>query len=112
MVFGGVSEESTQDANGNKVVLARTRDQYDQRKSFFSAEANLSTQYRFSPHFGIKLEVRRLFGPMDAVRSTSTQQIFNPPSIRTVESRGGTNSVSVNLGLVYRFRFTNKYSIK
>lgn len=27
LAFGGVSEESTQDANGNKVVLARTRDQ-------------------------------------------------------------------------------------
>lgn len=111
LASGGTSEEFTQDANGNRIVLARTRDQYDQRKSFLSEELNLSAQYRLSSHFGINLEARRLFGPMDAVRSTSSQETFNPPAIRTVESRGGANSFSINLGLQYKFGFNNRYKL-
>ncbi len=105
-------EEGTLDANGNKVILARTKSWYEQRKSFFSAELNLSTQYRFSSHFSANIEVRRLFSSMDVVRLKSTQQTFNPPVFRNVEARGGANSLSINIGLSYQFGSNNRYNIK
>lgn len=112
LAIGGISEESTQDANGNKVVLARTRDQYEKKKSFFSGEVNLSAQYQFSRHFSASLEARRIFGPADALRLTATQERFNPSSVRTVDSNGGTNSFSLNVGLAYQFSFQNRYQLK
>ena len=111
LASGGISEEFTQDASGNRIVLARTSDQYEQKKSFFSGELNLSAQYHLFHHFSTNLEVRRLFSPMDVVRYTATQQTFNPPAIRTVESRGGANSFSINLGLLYKFGFNNGYKL-
>ncbi|WP_144035951.1 hypothetical protein [Spirosoma fluviale] len=105
------SEESSLDANGNKVVLARTRSQYERKKSFFSAEVNLSTQYQFSPHFSASLEVRRLFSPKDVVRITATQQTFDPPAFRDIEANGGANSLNLNLGIAYHFRVNNRYRL-
>lgn len=105
------SEEFTLDANGNQVTLARTKSRYEQKKSFFSAELNLSTQYRFNSHFSISLEARRLFSPMDVVRITATQETFNPTISRSVEARGGANSLNVNIGLAYRFGFRNRYQL-
>ncbi len=112
LAIGGISEESTQDASGNRVILARTRSQYEKKKSFFSEEVNLSAQYQFSRHFSASLEARRIFGPMDALRLTATQELFNPSSIRTVESSGGTNSFSINVGLSYQLSFKNRYQLK
>ena len=106
------SEEFTLDANGNKVVLARTKSRYEQKKSFFSAELNLSTQYRFSSHFSASLEVRRLFSPTNVVRIMATQETFNPSVSRSVEAYGGANSLNVNIGLCYQFGFRNRYQLK
>ena len=33
------------DTNGDRVILSQTKSQFDQQKSFFSAELNLTTQY-------------------------------------------------------------------
>lgn len=107
----GVSQEFTQDANANRIILARTQSQYEQQKSFYSRELNLSAQYHLFAHFSTTLDIRRLFGPMDVVRYTATQQTFNPPAFRTVESRGEANSLSINLSLMYQFGFTNRYRL-
>ena len=105
-------EQFSIDGSGNKVILSRIKSQYEQQTSFFSAELNLSTRYQFSRHVYAMLEVRRLFGPANAVRISATQEQFNPPSVRTVEAHGGTNSLGFNLGLAYQFGFRNNYRLR
>lgn len=105
-------ENYTLDANGARTTLSRISSQYEQKESFFSAELNGSIRYQFSRHVYAMLEVRRLFGPPNAVRLTATLEQFNPSSVRSVVARGGTNSLGFNLGLAYQFGFRNNYQLK
>lgn len=106
------SEESTVDPDGNRIVLARTRSLYESKKSFVSAEVNLSVQYQFSAHFSTSVEARRLISPTNTVRVTASQETFYPPAVRTVEAIGGANSLGINIGLAYQFGFNNRYRLQ
>ncbi len=106
------NEDGTLDANGNKIVLARFRSQYDKVKSFFSGEVNVSAQYQLSTRFSASLEAKRLISAMEIVSYNATQETFNPPAFNKVESRGGANSYSVNLGMAYQFGFRNRYHLR
>ncbi|GAB2551523.1 hypothetical protein GCM10027085_48490 [Spirosoma aerophilum] len=104
-------EEGTVDADGNKVILARFSRQYDQIKSFFSAEVNASARWTFSSRFSASLEFKRLISANNVINLTATQETFNPPALKTVQAHGGANSYNVNLGIKYQFGFRNRYSL-
>ena len=112
VIFPNVLEESTLNPDGTKLLLMRFRTRYEQKKSFFSGEVNVSAQYQLSNRFSASLEAKRLISAMGIVSYNATQETFNPPAFNKVESRGGANSYSVNLGIAYQFGFRNRYHLR
>lgn len=105
------AEQSTFDANGNRVVLTVFKGRYEQQKSFFSGEVNASVRYNLTSRFSASLEARRLISATNIVRFSGTQQLFNPSVFRDVDARGGANGYAINFGVAYRFGFRNQYHL-
>lgn len=105
-------EETTLDANGNRIVLTSIKGRYDQQRSFFSGEVNASIRYRLASRFNASLEVRRLIGATNVVRFRAIQQLFNPTVTREVDSGGGANSYAVNVGISYIISIRKQYHLK
>ena len=105
-------EEGIIDADGNRIILARFSRRYDQAKSFVSGEINITSRWSFLSNLSANLEIKRLISSNNIVNLIATQETFNPSNYKNVEAHGGANSYSINLEIVYQFRFNKHYKLK